>query len=77
MDWTPCSKKMPEALLSVYVTIEYVDDGSRFVDTMWHSDITDKWYKEDENGMTIDGNGNGGFRVVAWMDRPEPYRGAA
>lgn len=75
MDWKMCSHEMPEALKTVYVTIRYNGDDSRYTDVMWYSEKNQRWYKE-ASGTSVEKDGSKDFTVIAWMDRPQPYRGA-
>lgn len=67
MNWTPASDDLPKAEGMYLVTCEYLDNGVRFTDvSLWQ----DRWE------ITTPGNDYiRPFKVVAWAEYPEPWRG--
>lgn len=61
--WTPCSERLPEKE-GLYLITCVDDDGTPFVDASLYDPPTDR------RGAIWDFP-----NVVAWMERPEPYRG--
>lgn len=76
--WTPCSVKLPEAepgrkyprSEDVLVTVAYEsgEPDERYVDEAFYDHAQSYWEgSADESGSNL--------RAVAWMPKPEPYRG--
>lgn len=60
-EWIPCSERLPEDARNVLVTFK----GSKTTTEAFYGEQFDKWF------MLSDGKR---IEVIAWMDKPEPYR---
>lgn len=65
-NWVPCSERLPDSSGRYIVTIEN-DQGNRYVDAKTYRNYLyklDPWRKDTNNSM----------KVVAWMEKPEPWK---
>ncbi len=66
-EWIDCAERLPPENGMYLVTCEYLHNGERFTDTsLWE----DRW---EINALGNDYAKR--FKVVAWAEYPEPWRG--